>query len=92
MPMVKKSITVTDKQEAWVQTQMAKGYYASDSEIFRELIRERQMREAENTEIGVLRAALIEAEQSIEKNGYSEKTVGDIMQAVLKRKGLNSAL
>ncbi len=82
MPMVKKSITVTDQQEEWIQAQIAKGYYASDSEIFRELIRERQMREAENLEIQAIRAALINAENS----GFSDRTPEQIKQAVLQRK------
>ena len=90
MSMVKKSITVTDQQEQWIQAQIAKGHYASDSEIFRELIRERQIRETENAELQVIRAALIEAEQSLEEKGYSKKSVDEIMHTVLKRKGLNA--
>jgi antitoxin ParD1/3/4 len=30
MAMIKKSITVTDQQEQWIQTQMATGNYASN--------------------------------------------------------------
>ena len=92
MAMIKKSITVTDQQNEWIQVQMAKGQYASDSEIFRELIRERQAREYEGLELQAIRAALIEAEKSVEANGYSESTVDEIMQKVLKRKGLNGKL
>lgn len=92
MAMIKKSITVTDQQEEWLQAQIAKGHYASDSEIFRELIRERQLREAESTSIETIRAALIEAEKNLEANGYSEKTVDEIMRHVLKRKGLDAKL
>ena len=33
MTMVKKSITVTDRQEAWIQSQMAAGNYGTDSEL-----------------------------------------------------------
>jgi len=92
MAMIKKSITVTDRQDEWIQAQMAKGQYASDSEIFRELIRERQARESEGLELQVIRAALIEAEKSLDTKGYSESTVDDIMQQVLKRKGINATL
>ena len=74
MPMVKKSITVTDQQESWIQEQIAKGHYASDSEIFRGLIRERQLREAKSSNLETIRVALIEAEKSLKANGYSEKT------------------
>ena len=61
MPMIKKSITVTDQQEAWIQAQLATGNYATDSEVVREALREKQIRMRESEQI---RAALIEAEQS----------------------------
>ena len=44
MPMVKKSITVTDQQESWIQTQIASGQYAIDSELIREALREKETR------------------------------------------------
>ncbi len=71
MAMIKKSITVTDQQEAWIQSQMATGNYGTDSELIREALREKQMRMAE---IEVIRAKLIEAEESVEKHGYSTFT------------------
>ena len=92
MAMIKKSITVTNQQNEWIQAQMAKGQYASDSEIFRELIRERQLKESEGLELQAIRAALIEAEKGLEANGYSEATIDEIMQQVLKRKGWNARL
>ena len=61
MSMVKKSITVTDRQESWIQAQMATGHYATDSELIREALREKEMRMAE---IEHIRAKLIRAEQS----------------------------
>lgn len=67
MTMVKKSITVTDKQEAWIQAQLAGGHYASDSEIIREALREKELRTAE---LEALRQRLMAAEQS----GFSDKT------------------
>lgn len=83
MPM-KKSITVTEQQEKWIQAQIAKGHYASDSEIFRELIRERQTKEEGDLEIQAIRAALIEAEEQ----GLSDQTPEQIRAAVLgRRKG-----
>lgn len=59
--MIKKSITVTETQEAWIQSQLATGQYASDSEVVREALREKQMR---NAEIERIRASLIAAEES----------------------------
>jgi antitoxin ParD1/3/4 len=73
--MIKKSITVTETQEAWIQSQLASGQYASDSEIVREALREKQERMAE---IERIRGALIDAEDS----GFSDMTKEDIRAAV----------
>ncbi len=77
MSMVKKSITVTKKQNDWIKAQIATGHYGNDSEVVRELIRERQLQEQETpAEIEAIRAKLIEAE----KGGFSEMTVDEIWQ------------
>ena len=89
MAMVKKSITVTDQQERWIQTQMTTGNYGTDSELIREALREKQDREQE---VEYIRAKLILAEQRLEKEGYSERSVKDIMQDVLKRKGIDAEI
>lgn len=73
--MIKKSITVTEQQEDWIQSQIASGHYASDIEVVREAIREKQMRMAATERI---RAALIHAEGS----GFSDLTKDDIRQSV----------
>jgi antitoxin ParD1/3/4 len=75
MSMIKKSITVTAQQEEWIQAQLASGHYASDSEVVREAIREKQLRSAE---IERIRAALIQAEEG----GFSNLGKEDIRQAV----------
>ncbi len=67
MSMIKKSITVTDQQEAFIQAQLATGQYASDSEVIREALREKELR---IQEIDELRAKLIASENS----GLSERT------------------
>lgn len=85
MTMVKKSITVTDQQEKWIQAQMATGNYASDSEVLRELIRKEQTRDEK---IDAISAALIEAEQS-PKSGRSPE---EIMTAVIERKKMDGTL
>ena len=65
MPMVKKSITVTDKQNDWIKAQIASGHFGNESEVFRDLIRERQMQQQESAEeITAIRAALIVGEKS----------------------------
>ena len=82
MPMVKKSITVTDQQESWIQAQMATGRYATDSELIREALREKEIRMAE---IEQVRAKLIAAEQSVEQRGWIEKTPEETLAAFKKK-------
>lgn len=50
MGMVKKSITVTDQQNEWIQSQLSVGKYASDSELLRDLIRKEQAQTDEITD------------------------------------------
>lgn len=58
MAMVKKSITVTDQQNNWIKAQIEMGHYGNESEVVRELIRERQLQEQETTrEIEAIRAS-----------------------------------
>ncbi|MFV1985156.1 MAG: type II toxin-antitoxin system ParD family antitoxin [Thiohalomonadales bacterium] len=40
--MIKKSISVTDHQNDWIKTQIKTGHFGNESEVIRELIRERQ--------------------------------------------------
>jgi antitoxin ParD1/3/4 len=61
MLMVKKSISVTDQQNSWIKVQIEIGHFGNESEVIRELIRERQTREQETSaEIAAIRTALIE--------------------------------
>ena len=76
MPMVKKSITVTDQQENWIQAQMETGVYGTDGELIREALREKQLR---MSEVDALRAKLVAAELSVEERGW----VGETQQEIL---------
>jgi len=86
MAMVKKSITLTDQQNDWLQSQIQKGLYASDSEILRELIREKQEASLNELRIQAIRSALEEGEAS----GVSERSPEDIKKAVLARRSNNA--
>lgn len=79
MGMVKKSITVTDEQAAWIQAQMATGHYGTDSELIREALREKQLR---MDEVEQIRAALIAGEES----GISDMGLDDIWNRVRARR------
>lgn len=76
--MVRKTITITDKQDEWVKAQIESGDYASDSEYFRDLVRRDQARKRVEHE---LRHFLDEAEAS----GISDRTPAQIMSAVKER-------
>ena len=71
MALVKKSITVTDRQEQWIRAQVASGDYGSDSEYFRTLIRQDQER---NATFRTLKEAVQEGVES----GVSDRTVKEI--------------
>lgn len=45
MPMVKKSLSLTEQQDGWIKAQIKSGHYGNESEVVRDLIRERQIRE-----------------------------------------------
>ena len=73
--MVKKSISVTTQQDSWIKAQIQSGYFGNESEVIRELIRERQTEEQETpAEIEAIRKALIEGE----KSGFSDSSVDEI--------------
>lgn len=61
MATVRKTITVTDKQDAWIRAQVGNGGYTNDSEYIRDLIRREQERSGD---IDAIRAALVEGEAS----------------------------
>jgi antitoxin ParD1/3/4 len=67
MGTTRKTITVTDKQDKWIKSQIASGEFTNDSEYIRDLIRRDQARQAD---IEAIRAALIEAEQSGEPKSF----------------------
>ena len=67
MGTVRKTITLTDKQDDWIKAQIAAGGYTNDSEYIRDLIRREQER---NAELEVIRAALVEGESSGEAQPF----------------------
>ena len=85
MPMIKKSITVTDQQEEWIQLQMTSGNYGTDSELIREALREKQLR---MDEVDYIRAKLIKAEQG----GFTKRTADEILAKSKEEMQRNGAL
>jgi len=88
MPMVKKSISVTEQQDSWIKAQIKTGHFGNESEVVRELIRERQMNEQETpAEIAAIRAALIAGE----KSGFTNNSVDEIWEEARIRSRLKHA-
>jgi len=71
MATVRKTITLTDKQDQWVKARIASGDYTNDSEYFRALVRRDQERDAK---LEALRDAVRDGLDS----GISDRTVGEI--------------
>lgn len=61
MSMQRKTITLTEQQDAWVKTQIKSGHFGNDSEYIRELIRRDQQAQEQ---LERLRMALIAGEES----------------------------
>lgn len=67
MATVRKTITLTQQQDAWIADQIASGSYTNDSEAIRDLIRQAQQRDLE---LDAIRAALVEGELSGEPEPF----------------------
>jgi antitoxin ParD1/3/4 len=67
MGTIRKTITLTDKQDDWVKLQIDAGRFTNDSECIRDLIRREQERSAE---LEAVRAALLEGENSGEPEPF----------------------
>lgn len=71
MATVRKTITLSDKQDSWIKTQIARGAFTNDSEYIRDLVRRDQ---EEQRKLSDLRNAISEGIDS----GLSERSLDDI--------------
>jgi antitoxin ParD1/3/4 len=78
MRTVRKTITLTEQQNAWIAGQIEAGYYTNDSEAIRDLIRREQER---TLQVETLRQALIEGENSGEATAFDVTTFKQRMSA-----------
>jgi antitoxin ParD1/3/4 len=78
MGTVRKTITLTEKQDERIKAQIARGDFTNDSEYIRDLVRRDQ---EQNAKMRALRDAIQEGLESRE----SEKTVEQIMDEVEAR-------
>ena len=78
MGTVRKTITLTDRQDGWIKAQIAAGRFTNDSEYIRDLIRRDQEESAGPEELGA-------AVQKGLDSGPSDKTIPSIMEEVEAR-------
>ena len=78
MPTVRKTITITDPQEKWIQSRIEAGDFTNESEYIRDLVRHDQDRNA-------TRAALQSAIDDGLASGVSDKRTDDIWRAAEAR-------
>ena len=78
MATIRKTITLSDSQDAWIKAQIARGTFTNDSEYIRDLVRRDQ--EGQNSLAG-LRQAIAEGLES----GVSDLSLDDIWTTAEKR-------
>ena len=60
------SLSISTRNESWLQTQIDKGEFASRSEVVNDLIRKAREKDRE---VEYIRTKLIASEKSVEKHG-----------------------
>lgn len=78
MATIRKTITLSDTQDAWIKAQIARGDFTNDSEYIRDLVRRDQ--ESQN-KLADLRQAIAAGLES----GISNLSLDDIWESAEKR-------
>lgn len=78
MATIRKTITLTDKQDQWIKTQISAGSFTNDSEYIRDLVRRDQ---EQNAQFLALKQAIQEGLES----GVSNRTIGEIWEEAEQR-------
>lgn len=81
--MPRQSISLTEPNAEWVKSQIDNREYTSMSDAVNDLIRQARRKEEEKNDR--VRAMLIEAEESLKHQGYSQKTLDAIWQSAKQR-------
>jgi len=78
MKTTRKTITLSEQQDAWVKARIESGDYTNDSEYFRDMIRRDQQ---ESSEMLALKGAI----QAGINGGISKRSVKEIWQEAERR-------
>jgi len=78
MATVRKTITLSESQDAWIKSQIARGEFTNDSEYIRDLVKRDQ---SQQDRLATLRAAIAEGLE----NGASDQSLDAIWKAAEDR-------
>ena len=78
MATIRKTITLSDSQDAWIKAQIARGAFTNDSEYIRDLVRRDQEGQNSLAELG---QAIAEGLES----GVSDQSLDEIWTTAEKR-------
>ena len=88
--MPRQSVSLTEPNAKWVKAQIDSKEYTSVSDAINDLIRQARRKEIEQTE--KIRSLLIDAEKSIEEQGYSTFSVNERLAEFKKKAGARGLL
>jgi antitoxin ParD1/3/4 len=78
MATIRKTITLSDTQDAWIKSQISRGLFANDSEYIRDLLRRDQ---TQQDQLAELKQSIAEGLES----GLSDKSLKDVWGAAEAR-------
>lgn len=78
MATVRKTITLSDTQDAWIKSQISRGSFTNDSEYIRDLLRRDQ---SQQNQLAELKLAIAEGLES----GLSDQSLKDVWGAAEAR-------
>lgn len=84
MALVRKTITITERQDAFIKSQIESGKYASDSEVVRDLLRRQE--DYDKAQLKLKRLL----DDGI-ASGISERSPRDILADFKAKRGLNDS-
>lgn len=87
--MIRKTITVTEQQNDWIKAEMSQGGYGNESELIRDLIRERQRQQQDYIETPE-EAAFVRAKlEAAESGGFTTLGKEEMREKFKRDLGLN---
>lgn len=86
--MVRQSISLIEPNAEWVKSLIDAKEYTSMSDALNDLVRQARRQEAEKAQ--ALQAMLMEAEQSIQQQGHSQRSLNEIWEVAKQKYSANN--